>query len=79
MTNAKVHEGFRVDKKVEEYWSKPLTLPRKVIQNIVGYFTKSLLWHLISQNWKNVLTWNLLVQKGLALAWKISLIIFTTS
>jgi len=22
MTNAKVHEGFRVDKKVEEHWSK---------------------------------------------------------
>jgi len=21
MTNAKVHEGFRVDKKVEEHWS----------------------------------------------------------
>jgi len=23
MTNAKVHEGFRVDKKVEEHWSRP--------------------------------------------------------
>ena len=22
MTNAKVHEGFRVDKKVEEHWFK---------------------------------------------------------
>jgi len=22
MTNAKVHEGYRVDKKVEEHWSR---------------------------------------------------------
>jgi len=26
MTNAKVHEGFRVDKKVEEHWSRRVCL-----------------------------------------------------